>query len=206
MIAAALGMLLAGAYVPGAQAQQPDLAVAESIRLKPGDLLRITVWPDSGLSGQYQVEDTGLLHLPGLGAMPVAGQPLSTVRADLRRLYGEVYNAPVVTVTPVFFVGILGAVVRPDVYEVRAVDTLLDAISRAGGLRPEAHPREIIVIREGEAPQTASLEDAARGEGLLVTRVRSGDRIIVPERRRVSFQSVVLGLQSIVLLVSLLTR
>jgi polysaccharide biosynthesis/export protein len=210
--AALVAALFFFVFVPAAHAQaggapaRDGAHAAEAVILRPGDLVRIAIWPDSGLGGQFQIEETGLLHLPGLGEVPVGGRSLDEVRRELRRRYAETWSNPVVTVTPVFHVSVLGSVVRPDVYEVRATETLLDVISRAGGLRPEANGRAITVIRQDREPQIASMEDAKHGAGLLTTPIRSGDLIIVPERRRLNFNTMVLGLQSVVLLISLLAR
>jgi polysaccharide biosynthesis/export protein len=204
------GLLLTSS-APSADARQTAGAVArESVApvhvIRPGDLLRIRVWPDTLLGGEFQVEDTGLLHLPGLGEVTAAGRTLQQLREELRLSYGETYSRPVITVTPIVEVSVLGAVVRPDVYVVRPTETVLDALSRAGGLRPEANDARIIVMRYGEAPQVGSMVEGMAGEGVLTTRIRSGDRIIVEERRRINFQSIVLALQSAVLLGTLILR
>jgi polysaccharide biosynthesis/export protein len=197
------GVAGASAQAPAAAARVPTSATHV---IRAGDILRIGVWPDSGLSGEFQVEDTGLLHLPGIGEVPVEGMTLQQLRDELRRQFGDAYKSPIVTVTPILEVGVMGAVLRPDIYVIRPADTLLDAIGRAGGLTRDADVKQILLLRQGEAPQTTSLEEALAGRGVLTTPARSGDRIIVGERRRVNFQSVVLALQSVVLLATLIAR
>lgn len=162
----------------------PDASpeAAGDLPVRPGDVLLITVWPSTELSGEYQVEETGLAHLPGIGAVEVGGRPLREVRADLRARYGEALRSPVVTITPRFLVSVLGAVNAPGLYPVEPSMSLFDVISLAGWFRDDARRDDVRILRQGETIEFDAESALRRGGGGLAEGLRSGDRIIVPER------------------------
>src|SRR5690606_6114239 len=110
---------------------------AEDVVVRPGDVLRISVWPETSLGGDFPVESNGYVYLPILGEVPAGNVSLSTLRAQLREGYSSNMKNPVVTVTPLFRVSVLGAVARPALYNVDPTHTLFDVISLAGGLTTE---------------------------------------------------------------------
>lgn len=148
--------------------------------LAPGDVLRITVWPNSQLSGEFAVEETGVVHLPFLGGVQAAGVSVDNLRRDLRDGYGELMKEPVVTVTPLFRVSVMGAVARPGIYMVTPTHDLLDVIGMAGGFVREADAERIRILR-GDRVVALDAERALEGEAHLdELALRSGDRIVVP--------------------------
>ena len=66
--------------------------------IRPGDLLVIQVWPDETLSGEFPVEESGIVYVPVLGAVEVGGLPLREVRRRLREGYEETMRMPIVTI------------------------------------------------------------------------------------------------------------
>ena len=175
-------------------------------RVQEGNYLRIAVWPENelGLSGEYVVEDDGTVHLPLIGAVEVAGLTLGEVRGLLREAYSRTLKEPVVQITPVFPVSVLGAVVRPSLYQVTSSETLFDVISMAGGFAPGAEQDEVRIIRDGEVIELDATETLERGIDLGL---RSGDRIFVPrDRWRIGVRDVLLALQSIALIITLTDR
>src|SRR3990172_12167 len=83
------------------------------ITLRAGDVLKVRVWPDSVLSGQFTVEDNGVVVLPELGDVLIAGKDIRDIQTMLRELYGRVRKSAIVHVSPIFRVGVLGQVQRP---------------------------------------------------------------------------------------------
>lgn len=192
-----------------AAAQNRD-PVPPPLALRPGDFLRIRVWPDSTLGGEFPVEETGLVHLPVLGGVRAAEIPLEQLRRELRTRYGEALKNPVITVTPLFRVSVLGAVQRPGLYRVDPTQSLFDVISLAGGLRENAKAQDLRVIRDGSVLEINAKRALETGEAALGLSLRSGDRIVVPERGPSIFtpQNIYFMLQSVVLLLTIreLTR
>ena len=185
-------------------AQAPSASGADSLVVRPGDALRIGVWPDQSLSGEFRVESSGNVYLPVLGEVRVGGRPIDQIRADLRTRYRAMMANPVVTVTPLFRVSVLGAVLRPGLYPAEPEQTVFDAISQAGGFLPEARFEEVRLIRGGRVTVLNAREALEEGREALSLPLRSGDRIVVPARRRgMSTQTVWSAAQTVAVVVGL---
>jgi protein involved in polysaccharide export with SLBB domain len=187
---------------------RPSPAQSESSYvIRAGDVLKIRVWPDSSLGGDYPVEESGFVYLPVLGETRAAGVELNSLRGDLRKRYGEAMRSPAVSVTPVFRVSVLGAVENPGVYEALPNQTLFDVISLAGGFRDNAKTNELRVMRGGSVINIDARAAMESGSTDLALALRSGDRIIVPHRRN-SFRllDVFYVLQSVAVLATLIAN
>jgi polysaccharide biosynthesis/export protein len=197
---------LAVAALPSKTSAQSPIASAPEFTVRAGDVLRIRVWPDSALGGEYPIEETGVAYLPVLGAVQAGGMTLSALRAELRRRYGEALRSPSVSVTPIFGVSVLGAVQRPGLYHVDPTHTLFDAISLAGGFRDNARTDRLRLVRDGEVIEVNARRTLEEGGAELALSLRSGDGIVVPEGRQWRMLDLFYGLQSVVLLVTLIGR
>lgn len=183
-----------------------ESTASASFVIRPGDMLKIRVWPDAELGGEYTVEETGFVHLPVLGAVRAGGVEIGALRAELREMYGEALRSPVVSVTPVFGVSVVGAVQRPGLYHLEPTQTVFDAISVAGGFRDNARTDHIRLVRSGGVVEINARGTLELGGDDLALALRSGDRIVVPERRQWSVRDVLWGLQSVALLITLIGR
>jgi len=97
--------------------------------LRPGDVLRISVWPDAEFSGEFPVEIDGYVYLPFLGGVRATGIPGDELRRQIREGYQAAQRNAVVTVTPLFRVGVTGSVRRPGVILVPPTDGFFDVIA-----------------------------------------------------------------------------
>jgi protein involved in polysaccharide export with SLBB domain len=153
------------------------------VTLRPGDVLRITVWPNPDASGEFTIEDTGYVSLPFLEEVLAAGVPISELRADLRRRYAGAMRNPVVTVTPRYRISVTGEVMRPGIQVITPTDALFDVIGMAGGFRPGADTEKVRVVRAGQVIEYDALRALQTGEGMDAMQLRSGDHVIVPRHR-----------------------
>lgn len=204
-------LLVAVLLAPGnllAQASPPALSQGSGTEfvVRPGDVLKIRVWPDEQLGGEYPVEENGFVYLPVLGGVEAGGMTLSNLRAELRSLYGEALRSPAVSVTPLFSIPVLGAVQRPGLYHIEPTNTIFDAISMAGGFRPDARTDQVRLVRAGEVIEMDAERTIEEGGDALSLSLQSGDRLIVPERWRWNIRDVMWGLQSVALLITLIGR
>ncbi len=170
-----------------------------------GDVLRIRVWPDATLGGDFAVETTGAVNLPLLGAVPVVGRNLEEIRADLVARYTEeAMRNPVVSLTILFPVSVLGEVRLPGLYVFQPTNTLFDAISEAGGLTDRATSDGITLIRDGQ--ETIINVDGTSGfaTGDLDLFLRSQDRIVI-DRSSISGATVLQIVQTALAVVTLIT-
>lgn len=205
VIAGLVGTAGAVAAQTAPPAAEPAPAEATEFRVRPGDVLRIQVWPDTLLGGRYPIEDTGLIHLPALGAVRAGGRTLAELRTELRQRYGEALKAPIVTVTPIFRVSVIGAVQRPGLYEADPTRSVFDVISEAGGFRDDADAGDVRLIRDGRVYEINADDALEAGTTSMALGLRSGDRIVVP-RQRFDFgmRDVLFVLQSVSLLLTLI--
>ncbi len=175
-------------WLPVANAQQmvrPDKAAPGSSRSKkkastspeemtllgytisPGDLLDVYVVGVPQLSRTYRVSPFGELTLPMLShPIPAKGltpNQLSQAIAKALRREQLVSHADVlVTVrsSPSNSVAVTGAVVNPGVYPIYGQTTVLDVVSKAGGLAPDA-ASTAIVMRGSKAMQILQMQKAS---------------------------------------------
>ena len=73
-------LLLAGR---GTQAQSTPAAADGQSRLVAGDALRVEVWREKDLSGEFIVDEQGIVTLPLLGRIDVTSIPLAGLRDKL---------------------------------------------------------------------------------------------------------------------------
>lgn len=169
-------VLLARLAPAPAAAQSPAADVAT---LQPGDLVRVLIWQEKDLSGEFLVDEQGKVTLPLLGERQAAGVPIPQLRESLVREYQAQLRNPSITITPLRRVNVLGEVNKPGVYPVDLTVTLLEVVGLAGGVNPQGDLRRIqIVRRDGTV-----LQERVRAETeLLATGIRSGDQVFVGRR------------------------
>jgi len=175
MLAAAIIAALAALAAP-ALGQEP---ASLEYRLGPKDLIEIKVLELAEMSGDRRVGDDGAIELPLVGKVPVSGLTASEVGERLQAVLTAKYvNRATVTVVIKDYankpVSIIGAVQRPGALNIAGRWDLLQAISAAGGLRPDAG-RKIYVLRRSENGISDRLE-IDRDELFL----RSSERWNVP--------------------------
>lgn len=164
--------------VPPAALPAAVADTAAAITLRPGDLLRIQVWREPDLQGEFQVDVDGVVILPLIGEKRVTGIPVRRLREVLIEDYRVHLRNPSINITPMRRVHVLGAVRQPGMYPVDPTVTLADAVALAGGTTDGGDLRRIRIIRRGEVIR----ERVAAGETLRDVDLHSGDQIYVERR------------------------
>lgn len=83
-----LALLIASLAPVGAVGQQRATAPAFEL-LRPGDIIRLSVWREPSITGDYVVDERGRLSLPYLGEIEVAGVERDVLRpGSMVRLEG----------------------------------------------------------------------------------------------------------------------
>jgi protein involved in polysaccharide export with SLBB domain len=173
---------------PAAAQAEGGGALPDDFSLAPGDLLKIAVWREADLSGEFPVDQDGTVVLPLLGPRQVTGVPWRVLRDSVMADYQRQLRNPSITLFPLRRVSVFGYVARPGVYTLDPTLTLAGAIAMAGGASMEGDVRRIRIVRAGE-----SIERALGGtETLTAADVRSGDQIIVGRRSWMDRNSPVL--------------
>lgn len=188
-----------------AQAPIPEPHVVTDVVVRPGDVLRLKFWPEQQYSGDYQVETTGVVAIPLLGELHVAGQPLSAVRDTVRQRYRMLTTDGVAIVSLQFRISVLGQVVRPGLYPVDATQSVFDALSQAGGPTDRADLAHVRLLRQDHVVLLDAATALATGSPMLSVLLESGDRIVVPTKsvNWLTWQNALTALQTIGLVVAL---
>lgn len=172
-----LALLLAMLLAPAAAAQNGMASDPGPVTLQPGDAIRIHVYQDN-VTGEYIVNEEGVVTLPLLGERRVAGIPIRELRQQLLADFRRFLNNPGITITPLRRISVLGSVVRPGILVVDPTFTLADAVAQAGGANHEGDITRIKIVRRGQVIR----ERAFVGEVVEDAGIRSGDQILVGRR------------------------
>ena len=125
LIAVALALALV-ALAPPAIAESAD---RQQYQLGPGDQIRLTVFGENDLSGEFKVGDDGTVALPLIGQIPARGQsPAQLEKAIADKLQPDYVRDPnvsveVLTYRPFF---IIGEVNKPGSYPYQSGMTALE--------------------------------------------------------------------------------
>jgi polysaccharide export outer membrane protein len=170
-----------GAPVRVAQLQ-PDLP---PIRPRPGpyvlgvnDSVRVKVYNESEISGEYVVDAGGFVSIPLAGRIRAAGlTPNALQHAIMSRLDNGIIHDPHVTVevsayTPFY---IQGEVKRAGEFAYRPGLTVMDAVAEAGGFTYRANDGKVFIRRKGSPVEEVWPLD-------LPVPIHPGDNIRIAER------------------------
>lgn len=147
--------------------------------LRPGDVLRLRIWREPDLSGDFPVDETGQAILPRLGPTLVTGVPAEQLKQRLTAEYQKYLNNPSIEVTPLRRIAILGAVRNPGIYPVDPSITLGQAPNVAGGAMPNESKRNMLELRRDGVTKVVDLKQHPALAGLPLA---SGDQVYIPER------------------------
>ena len=173
---AACGLLLAA---QGASAQQPALAEKASQEyVQPGDVVKLWIWREEELSGEFLVPESGIVVFPKIGAQRVTERPMAALRDALLTEFQRYLRNPSIEITFLRRVNVLGAVRKPGVYPLDPTMTIAMAIAMAEGTTPEGRSDRVELIRNGER-LVANISQRTR---IAELPIRSGDQLYVPER------------------------
>ena len=189
LILSALAVLSAlGASSDVVLAQVPAADSPGSYQVQPGDVLTVTVWKETDLTGDLLVRPDSGVSFPLVGDLDARGKTVEQLRVEITERLKKYIPSPVVTVATKAVAGnhiyVVGKVQRPGEYPVvRNVD-VMQALSLAGGATPFAALNDIIVLRRESAGQIVlhfQYNDVARGRDLRQNVVlQPGDTVVVP--------------------------
>jgi protein involved in polysaccharide export with SLBB domain len=190
---------LATALPIGGQ-QQPG--APETVVLRAGDGVRVTVWQREDLSGDFGVDASGRLLHPVLRDAVVAGLPFEHAIARIGDILHAFHGEVRFVAEPLIRIGVAGEVRQPNLYHLPADMTVAYAVAHAGGPTDRGRLDRVILMRGGSTV-TVDLTDPA-GQ-FANTPLRSGDQILVGRRRDI-LREYVMPLSSIVGAVAALIR
>lgn len=156
----------------------PAESAGSSYVLGPSDRVRLKVYGEQDITGEYEVDTNGYISVPLAGRVKAAGlttrQLERSVASALSKglLRDPRVNAEVAVYRPFF---ILGEVKRAGEYPYKSGLTVLDAVASAGGYTYRANERKVVIRRAGSNLEETIALDAP-------VPVYPGDNIRIPER------------------------
>jgi len=152
---------------------------ANEYRMGPGDQLRISVFGEAELTGQFVVGSQGTVSYPLIGDVRAAGLTIGEFSQALSEALrnGYVRQATVtVEVTNYRPFYILGEVSNPGTFPYSADLTVMNAVATAGGFTYRADEGRVFIKHANEQDEHAYRLNSA-------TPVQPGDTVRIPERR-----------------------
>jgi protein involved in polysaccharide export with SLBB domain len=176
----ALSVLIAQPAV----SQRPDTSLAAqtgtpvSYVLRPGDIVRLRIWREPDLSGDYPVDEQGRVNFPLVGTFEVMQESRESLQSRLIAAYKASVQNLSMDVIFLRRLAVVGAVRTPGLYPIEPTMTVGDAVSLAGGATKSSDRMKIHLLRSGKV--FMSDIDAATMVAVLPT--RPGDQLYVPDQ------------------------
>ena len=162
-----------------AQAQPPTAASLEgSYVLGPMDRVRLKVYGEPDIAGEYEIDSNGQVSIPLAGHIQAAGLTTHQLeRAITTALSKGIVRDPRVNVEIALYrpYYILGEVKKSGEYPYRLGLTVMDAVASAGGFTYRANENKVYLRRSGAGVEEVYALDAP----ILIF---PGDNIRIPER------------------------
>lgn len=180
MAVVALGLAgCASTGYPTSSVSEANNTVNSGYAVAAGDNLKITVFDEPSLTGEFQVDSSGDLAMPLIEKVAVTGKtPNEVAQAIGTQLRSGGYvldpkvSVEVLAYRPVY---VLGEVDQPGEYPYSPDLTFYQAIAKAGGFTPRANKTIVVLQRSAwSTPRTIKLTN----EPLMIA---PGDTVIIEE-------------------------
>jgi protein involved in polysaccharide export with SLBB domain len=151
----------------------------DSNKLGPNDRLRITVFGQPTLTGEYTLDGNGVLAFPLIGNVPANGVTTSQLQQAIAAKLKPDYmvnpnvSAEIVTRRPFY---VIGEVQKPGNYTYVSDMTAVNAIAMAGGFTRRARKNDFYIRRLDKDGKVVRIEANAG------TVLQAGDTLEVRER------------------------
>jgi len=169
----------------GAFASSQATPVTSDYRIGPGDEVLIRGWGSVDIDVRTAVDRNGLIFLPRVGSVSVAGLQASQLEPTIRSAIGRYYRDFQLSVTQGQIRGItvymVGQARQPGAYTLPGSSTLVSALFATGGPNPLGSMRHIQVKRGSQVVTELDLYDfIAKGDKRADVRLQDGDTILIP--------------------------
>lgn len=168
-------------FISEANAQQkssPPASASGTYILGPTDRVRVKVYGEPDVAGEYEVDAGGYVSIPLAGSIKAAGLTTRQLERSITSALSKgIVRDPRVNVEIALYrpFYILGEVKKSGEYPYRVGMTVLDAIASAGGFTYRANENKVYLRRSGSAVEEIYPLDAP-------VLVFPGDNIRIPER------------------------
>jgi len=153
-------------------------AVDPSYALGSGDKLRVIVFGEDDLGGEFVIDDSGFVRLPLIGQITAAGRTVRQLEEDVATRLGTQYlkdprvSIEILTFRPFY---IIGEVNKPGEYPFVVNMSVLNAVAMAGGYTYRANESSVYIRRKGAPDEEKFPADDS-------TKLKPGDIVNIVER------------------------
>ena len=181
LIVPVLSLLLAAVVPSIVRAQDQRISAASpsgTYLLGPTDRIRLKVYGEADITGEYEVDSNGFVSIPLAGHVKAAGLTTRQLeKAISSALAKGIVRDPRVNVEIALYrpFYILGEVKKSGEYPYRTGLTVMDAVATAGGFTYRANENKVYLRRSGSTVE----EIYALDSPVLIF---PGDNVRVPER------------------------
>lgn len=126
---------------------------AREVQISPRDTVEVRVFGIEDLSGDFDVDQSGMVKLPLIGAIEAEGLTAIEFATKVERALEVSYlqDADVTVLVEPYALRVVtldGALKRPGRYEVQGPTSLLKAIAMGGGTSRHANTNRVVIFRE----------------------------------------------------------
>jgi polysaccharide export outer membrane protein len=160
------------------QALLPPAPRSATYVLGPNDRIRLKVYGEPDISGEYEIDSSGQVSVPLAGHLPAAGLTTRQLERSITSALAKGIvrdprvNVEIAAYRPYY---ILGEVKKSGEYPYRLGLTVMDAVASAGGFTYRANEGKVFLRRSGGGVEEVYALDSP-------VPVFPGDNIRIPER------------------------
>jgi polysaccharide export outer membrane protein len=165
-------------YAQSSTESESSAVIEARYELGSGDQIRIVVYGEEDLSGEFELDGSGVVSIPLIGSVSIGGQDVKTAEALITEKLADGFlvsprvSIEILNYRPFY---ILGEVKSPGSYPYVSGMTILNAIALASGFTYRASESKIEVTRKIDGVEQ-------KFKISLTAEVLPGDIIRVPER------------------------
>lgn len=163
-----------------------NMEPGRAIELNPGDLISVSVYGVQDYRVKVRIAGNGVVDLPLIGGVPVAGLTVEQAQQEVARRLVErqMILAPDVLIqvedSMVDVITVTGEVLNPRAIPAFAPMSLMDAIGATGGLKPEAS-HNLTILRKGATEPLLVILSSNPAQAIQQNvPLYPGDRVLVP--------------------------
>lgn len=159
-------------------------AKASGVKVAPADVLQVNVWKEPDLTRDFEVRMDGMITVPLVGDLVVAGKTPSQISETLTKALEAYVDAPRVTVgvkanSSRFYV--LGQVAKSGEFPLNGRTTVVQGLALAGGFKEFAKTEGIVIIRDDQSVIPVNYKRIADGKEVSQNVILApGDTVVVP--------------------------
>jgi polysaccharide export outer membrane protein len=153
-------------------------------KVGPADVLMVKVWNEDKFTGPVVVHQDGKITMPLVGDLEAGGFTPHEIEATITKALSKELRKPIVTVTvqsvesKKYYLD--GEVNHPGEFPLDRPTTILEAISKAGGLQDFANKKKIYILR-GDKKIPFNYKEVINGKNMAQNiPLEPGDHIFVP--------------------------